>query len=88
VIPQMNNYYGHSGARDHAWGKADTIRGKNPDEYRRDSVGNTIYYSSYGKTSTMGWELDHVKAQANGGSHHPRNIQALQTSANRSKGKR
>ena len=89
-LPKMStrNHYGHVGAKDHAWEKASTIRGMDEDKYRKDSVGNVIYYNSYGMTSTMGWELDHIKARANGGSDHPKNIQALQASANRSKGKR
>lgn len=72
--------------KDHVWGKASTVRGKNPELYRRDAFGNEIYYHSYGKNSEMGWEIDHKKPRAKGGSDHPRNLQALQTGANRRKG--
>ena len=42
-----------------AWNNAHKIRGKNPEVYRRDDYGNTIFKSSYGKQSDMGWEVDH-----------------------------
>lgn len=39
------------------WDKGQTIRGKNPDLYRMDKLGNMMYRHSYGKTSEMGWML-------------------------------
>lgn len=36
------------------WDKGQTIRGKNPDLYRKDKLGNIMYRHSYGKTSEMG----------------------------------
>ena len=69
-----------------AWGKASRIRGKNPNLYRRDSAGNQIYKPAYGKQGRQSWEVDHIKPKAKGGSNSPRNLQALQTRANRRKG--
>lgn len=43
------------------WDKGQAIRGKNPDLYRRDRYGNVMYRPSYGKTSNMGWNIDHSK---------------------------
>ena len=71
--------------RDFVWEKAKKVRGKNPDLYRRDAKGNVIFKSSHGKASPMGWEVDHKKPKAKGGSDHRRNLQALQTHANRRK---
>ncbi len=68
--------------KDHAWDNAQTIRGKNPDLYRKDVEGNTLYKHSYGKNTEMGWHIDHKKPLAKGGSEHLRNIQALQSTAN------
>ena len=34
----------------------------------------------------MGWEVDHIKPKARGGSDATRNLQALNTSLNREKG--
>ena len=71
-----------------AWGKAKPIRGKNPNLYRRDSEGNQIYKPAYGTHGKQGWEVDHRKPRSKGGSDSPRNLQALQTAANRRKGNR
>jgi hypothetical protein len=72
--------------KDEVWEKAEKICGKDPDKYRQDPCGNPIYKHSYGKHSEMGWEIDHKKAKANGGTDHLNNLQALKTSTNRKKG--
>ena len=69
-----------------AWAKARRIRGKNPNLYRKDSAGNQIYKPAYGTQGVQGWEVDHRKPLSKGGSNSPRNLQALQTRANRRKG--
>jgi len=69
----------------YTWKKARRIKGKNPNLYRRDSHGNTIYKPAYGRNSPMGWQVDHMHPVSKGGSDHPRNLQALQTKANRKK---
>uniref|UniRef100_UPI0034DE55AC HNH endonuclease signature motif containing protein n=1 Tax=Candidatus Thiodubiliella endoseptemdiera TaxID=2738886 RepID=UPI0034DE55AC len=69
-----------------AWNNAKPIRGQNPDTHRQDPYGNTMYKGSYGKSSTMGWEIDHIKPSNRGGNDTTRNLQALNTSVNRSKG--
>ena len=71
--------------RDKAWNKASKVRGKNPDLYRRDSKGNELYKPSYGKQGPKSWEIDHKKPKAKGGSDSQRNLQILQTKANRRK---
>ena len=73
--------------KDRVWNKAKKIRGKDPKLYRKDPYGNTMYYPSYGKTSPMGWEEDHITPRADGGSDAIRNLQALNTKMNRQKGK-
>lgn len=72
--------------KDKAWDNAATARGKNPDLYRKDPYGNLMYKPSYGKTSEMGWDVDHITPQARGGSDATKNLQALNASVNRSKG--
>ena len=68
-----------------AWNNADKIRGKNPNLYRKDPYGNTIYKSSYGLKSEMGWEIDHKHPSSKGGTDSPRNLQAVQWQENREK---
>lgn len=64
------------------WDKGKSIRGKNPDLYRKDIYGNVMYKPSYGKTSAMGWNVDHSKPQAKGGTDHLNNLQPMNTIAN------
>ncbi len=71
---------------DKAWDKARKIRGKNPDDRRRDSFGNEMRKASYGTLGSYGWELDHKKPKSKGGTDSSRNIQALHWKANRKKG--
>ncbi len=71
--------------RNTAWDKAQPIRGKNPGLFRRDPLGNEIYKPAYGKNGPKSWEVDHSKPKSKGGTNSPRNLQAMQTSANRRK---
>ena len=70
---------------DKVWEKAKPIRGEDPNKYRQDPYGNKIHRDSFGKNSEMGWEIDHIKPSARGGSDNLRNLQALKTSVNREK---
>lgn len=71
---------------DKAWENAKKIKGEDPDKYRQDPYGNTMYKNSYGKSSKMGWDVDHIKPESKGGSDATKNLQALNSSVNRSKG--
>lgn len=73
------------GQRQGAWNRAATVPGKNPNMFRQDRYGNQICKTSYGKNSPQGWEVDHKKPKARGGTNHPKNLQALQTGVNRQK---
>lgn len=70
------------------WDKGSTIKGKNPNLYRKDIYGNTMYKPSYGKMSPMVWNVDHSKPQALGGTDHLNNLQPMNSKANCSKGKK
>lgn len=59
------------------WDNAKPIRGSNPDTWRRDAEGNKIRKSSYGSQGEYGWQVDHKKPKAKGGTDNPRNLQAL-----------
>ena len=68
------------------WSSAKVVRGKDSDVYRQDPYGKIMYKKSYGKNSDMGWEVDHIKPQSKGGSDATRNLQALNSGINKSKG--
>ena len=67
---------------DQIWDKGQPVRGKDPEKYRNDIYGNTMYKHSYGKTSEMGWSVDHSKPQSKGGTDHLNNLQPMNSIAN------
>lgn len=71
---------------DKVWEKAKPVRGEDASKYRQDPYGNKICWDSFGKNTETGWEIDHIKPSARGGSDNLRNLQALKTSVNREKG--
>ena len=75
-----------SDKKDTVWRKAKPIKGKDPAKYRQDPYGNEMYYGSYGRDTAKGWEIDHIKPIAQGGSDATVNLQALNTGINREKG--
>ena len=69
-----------------AWEKGRPIRGKDREAWRKDARGNTIRHGSYGQHGQYGWDLDHKKPKAKGGTDDPRNIQPLHWEENLKKG--
>ena len=78
--------YTSSNVKDKVWDLATPMKCENPDKYRKDPYGNVIFKQSYGKDTTMGWNIDYITPQSKGGSDNIRNLQALQTHTNKSKG--
>lgn len=70
------------------WQKAAAVPGYNTAVMRQDACGARIQWSMYGDMTPLGggWEIDHIRAVANGGSDDPSNLQALQWQNNRAKG--
>ncbi len=64
------------------WEKAAPMRGKNPNLWRRDEMGNAIYKPAYGMGGNHGWEIDHRNPRERGGTDHRRNLRALHTETN------
>jgi len=73
--------------RDKVWNNAQEVDGKDSEVWRIDKYGKLIKYDQYGKTSSSyGWEIDHSKPVAKGGTDHINNLQALYWKHNRLKG--
>lgn len=69
------------------WKKGRTISNYNPDEWRYDICGKPMKFADYGNTNSQyGWEVDHIKPVAKGGTDDLSNLQPLQWDNNRRKG--
>jgi hypothetical protein len=68
------------------WKKGRRIKGENPDALRLDACGALISFEEYGNTdSKHGWEIDHNKPVAKGGTDDLENLFPLQWENNRHK---
>lgn len=68
------------------WEKARPVKGKNPDAWRKDAMGNMIRNASYGTHGEYGWDIDHKYPKSKGGSDADKNLQPLHWEANIKKG--
>lgn len=69
------------------WDKADTVPGRDKNEWRRDRYGNLISWKDYGKHSKNGWEIEHSNSKYNGGTDHLNNLYPVCKKDNLRKGK-
>jgi hypothetical protein len=68
------------------WAKGRVIQSYDPNVWRHDMYGKVMKYADYGKTSSEhGWEIDHIKPVAKGGTDDLGNLQPLQWETNRDK---
>lgn len=69
------------------WNKAALRPGYDASQFRLDACGAIIEWTKYGDVTEngTGWEVDHIRAVANGGSDDLSNLQALQWQNNRHK---
>jgi 5-methylcytosine-specific restriction endonuclease McrA len=65
--------------------KAKKVKDKDSKLYRQDPYGKVIYLHSHGKSTKMGWDVDHIIPLQRGGHDTTRNKQALNVHINRSK---
>jgi len=67
------------------WRKGQSVADYDPNDYRKDSCGAWMRKASYGTTGDYGWEIDHNKPVAKGGTDDIDNLQPLHWQNNRGK---
>ncbi|XXG87670.1 hypothetical protein AAC387_Pa11g2300 [Persea americana] len=70
------------------WDKADKIKGRDPDRWRRDPLGNIVFRKLVGCPGCLCHDYDHITPFSKGGKSTLENCQVLQATVNRSKGNR
>lgn len=68
------------------WEKGNQIPNHDPDVWRQDICGAFINFSEHGIASEYGWEIDHIRPTAKGGTTNLDNLQPLHWENNRKKG--
>ncbi|XP_021287123.1 uncharacterized protein LOC110418664 [Herrania umbratica] len=70
------------------WEKAEKVKGRDPDRWRRDAVGNIVFRKLVGCPGCLCHDYDHIIPYSKGGKSTLENCQVLQATVNRSKGNR
>ncbi|XP_065877476.1 uncharacterized protein [Euphorbia lathyris] len=70
------------------WEKAEKVRGRNPERWRRDPYGNIVFRKLVGCPGCLCHDYDHILPYSKGGKSTLENCQVLQATVNRSKGNR
>ncbi|XP_057951658.1 uncharacterized protein LOC131146236 isoform X2 [Malania oleifera] len=70
------------------WEKAEKIKGRDPDRWRLDALGNIVFRKLVGCSGCLCHDFDHIIPYSKGGKSTLDNCQVLQATVNRSKGNR
>ncbi|XP_018720884.2 uncharacterized protein LOC104427714 [Eucalyptus grandis] len=85
--PNPNNprSFPHS-VKQQCWDKAERVKGRDADRWRRDAVGNVVFRKLVGCPGCLCHDYDHILPYSKGGKSTLENCQVLQATVNRSKG--
>ncbi|XP_062210041.1 uncharacterized protein LOC133911690 isoform X2 [Phragmites australis] len=68
------------------WEKAERVPGRDPERWRRDTLGNVVFRKLVGCPGCLCHDYDHIVPYSKGGKSTLENCQVLQATVNRSKG--
>ncbi|KAK1260429.1 hypothetical protein QJS04_geneDACA019463 [Acorus gramineus] len=68
------------------WDKAEKVKGRDPERWRRDPLGNLVFRKLVGCLGCLCHDYDHILPFSKGGKSTLENCQVLQAKVNRSKG--
>ncbi|THU45230.1 hypothetical protein C4D60_Mb02t15660 [Musa balbisiana] len=74
------------GVKLQCWDKAEKVKGRDPDRWRRDALGNIVFRKLVGCPGCLCHDYDHIVPYSKGGKSTLENCQVLQATVNRSKG--
>ncbi|KAJ9140468.1 hypothetical protein P3X46_031114 [Hevea brasiliensis] len=74
------------GVKQQCWEKAEKVKGRDPDRWRRDPLGNIVFRKLVGCPGCLCHDYDHIVPYSKGGKSTLENCQVLQATVNRSKG--
>ncbi|CAM6097242.1 unnamed protein product [Calypogeia fissa] len=74
--------------KDACWRQASVVKGRDPERWRRDALGNLVFQKLVGCQGCLCYNYDHVVPYSKGGKSTLENCQVLQTAANSAKGAR
>lgn len=83
--PAEPRSFPHS-VKQQCWEKAEKVKGRDPDRWRRDSLGNLVFRKLVGCPGCLCHDYDHILPYSKGGKSTLENCQVLQATVNRSKG--
>lgn len=88
ISPHPNpRIFPHS-VKQQCWEKAEKVKGRDPDRWRRDPLGNVLFRKLVGCPGCLCHDYDHIIPYSKGGKSTLENCQVLQATVNRSKGNR
>ncbi|KAG6686905.1 hypothetical protein I3843_11G045000 [Carya illinoinensis] len=88
ISPESNPRSFPYSVKQQCWDKSEKVRGRDPDRWRRDAIGNIVFRKLVGCPGCLCHDYDHILPYSKGGQSTLENCQVLQATVNRSKGNR
>ncbi|XP_028117460.1 uncharacterized protein LOC114315092 [Camellia sinensis] len=88
IVPDSNPRSFPYSVKQQCWQKAEKVKGRDPDRWSPDALGNTVFRKLVGCPGCLCHDYDHIVPYCKEGKSTLENCQVLQATVNRSKGNR